>query len=153
MTPPNPINAPNPTDILLNAVLVVSALVWLITQTTKFITARLTGRPARFFDSGGMPSAHAAVIAAAATVIGLDQGLTSPIFGLAVVVAAIVLHDAGRVRWMAGETAERVNELLKRAKSKGTPVPVYRGHRLSEVVVGTLFGIALGAVLFYQLYP
>ncbi len=141
----------NPADILLNPVLVVSGLVWLIAQTTKFITARLSGRPAGFLDTGGMPSSHAAVIAAAATVIALDQGLASPLFGLAVIVAAIVLHDAYRVRWMAGETAERLNASLRRTKLK--PVPVYRGHRLSEVAIGILFGIALGAVFFYQLYP
>lgn len=140
----------NPADILLNSVLVVSALVWLIAQTTKFITGRLAGRKVRFFDTGGMPSAHAAVIACAAAVIGLDQGFASPLFGLAVVVAAIVLNDACGVRWMAGETAERVNQL---AKGKGKTIAVYRGHRVSEVVIGTLFGIALGALFYYQLYP
>lgn len=144
---------PNLTDILLNPVLVVSALVWLFAEATKIVTTKLLGQPVRPFASGGMPSAHAAIVTAAAAVIALDQGLTSPLFGLAVIVAAIVLHDACRVRWMAGETAERLNHLLKQSKSKLSPVTVYRGHRLSEVVVGSLFGIVLGALFFSQLYP
>ena len=139
---------PNVTDILMNPVLVVSGLVWLIAQTTKYVTARVNGQPDRFLDSGGMPSSHAAVITCAATVIALDQGLASPLFGLAVILCAIVLYDSCRVRWMAGETAARLNTLLK----KGERVAVHRGHRISEVAVGAGFGVALGATLYFWVY-
>lgn len=138
----------NPTDIFLNPVLIVSGLVWLLAETTKVVTARLIGRPAGVFDSGGMPSGHAAAVSAATATIALDQGLASPLFGFAVVVAGIVLHDSFRVRWMAGETAERVN---RSGKGKDL-VKVHRGHRLSEVVVGTAFGIVLAAVLYGWIY-
>ncbi len=136
-------------ELLLNPVLVVAGLVWFLTECTKAVTARLTGRDARLFDSGGMPSGHAATICAAATAVGLDQGFASPLFGFAVIVAAVVLHDSFRVRWMAGETADRVNALKKGAAKR---LPVHRGHRLSEVAVGAVFGVALGVVLYYWLY-
>lgn len=141
-------NLPNLADLLLNPVLVVAGLVWLFAESTKVVTARLNGQPARFFDSGGIPSGHAATICAATTVIGLNQGFASPLFGFAVIVVGIVLHDSFRVRWMAGQTAERINELSK----KSAAVAVHRGHRLSEVAVGAGFGVALGATLYYWLY-
>jgi acid phosphatase family membrane protein YuiD len=135
-------------DILLNPVLIVSVLVWFFAECTKVVAGKILNRPVKIFASGGMPSAHAAIICSAATVIALDQGFASPLFGLTVIVAAIVLHDSYRVRWMAGETAERVNALSK----KGPKISVHRGHRLSEVIVGGLFGIVLSAVLYGWLY-
>lgn len=141
------LSIPSISDVFLNPVLIVSGLVWLFAEVTKVVTARLTSRSAGLFDSGGMPSGHSAVIAAAVSVIGLEQGFASPLFGFAVIVAGIVLHDAFRVRWMAGETAERVNALSRKGRQK-----VHRGHRLSEVVVGVLFGIALAVTLYNALY-
>lgn len=139
----------NPADIILNPVLVIAGLVWLTTELTKQLIGRSQGR--LWFDPGGMPSGHAAVIAATATVIAMTEGLSSPIFALAVVLWGIIVSDAHRVRWSVGEQAVRLNKLSARAKLK--PLPVVRGHRLSEVIIGTLFGIALGATFFSVIYP
>lgn len=91
-------------------ILAVSALIWLITQTTKYLVGRAT-RPQKFLDTGGMPSVHAAVIVGTTTAIALQDGTDSAAFALGVVVSAIVMHDAVRVRWPLGETAARVNDL------------------------------------------
>ena len=139
----------NPADILLNPVLVIAGLVWLTTELTKQLVGRSRGR--QWLDPGGMPSGHAAVTAAAATVIAMTEGLSSPVFALAVVLWGIIVSDAYRVRWSVGEQAVRLNKLSARAKLK--PLPVVRGHRISEVVVGTLFGVAIGATFFYVIYP
>ena len=139
---------PNVADILMNPVLVVSGLVWLTTELIKQMIGRSQGR--RWLDPGGMPSGHAAVTAAAATVIAMTEGLSSPIFALAVVLWGIIVSDAYRVRWSVGEQAVRLNKLSARAKLK--PLPVVRGHRPSEVVIGTLFGVAIGATLYFWIY-
>lgn len=138
----------------LSPVIIVTALVWLVTQTLKWQISRRRNPAAKFSDTGGMPSAHAAVITSAVVVLALHSGINSDGFALAVVVATIVLHDAYRTRWSVGVQAERLNELIKRQGAKGLqPVTVYRGHRGREVIAGVIFGGVLAALLNYLLYP
>lgn len=139
------------TDVLTNPVIVLSLAAWLLTQTTKYLLARPKNPQARLSDPGGMPSSHAAVVAAATTVIGLDAGIDSNLFGLAIVVTAIVLHDAFRLRWAVGEQSVRTNEIIKRVKLQLPPVVVWRGHRLREVIVGFVIGTIVAGAL-YQLF-
>ncbi len=131
-------------------ILSIAALTWLVAQTTKFLVGLVT-QPQKFLDTGGMPSVHAAVIVSTTTAIGLAHGTDEPAFALAVVVSVIVIHDAVRVRWPLGEATERLNELS--AKEKLTTLTVFRGHTVSEVAVGAVYGAALAAVLYQLLYP
>lgn len=140
-------------EIFHNPVIIVSAIVWLAAECTKYLVSLEFGNTkAKFFDPGGMPSAHAAIISAAGTVIALRSGLDSDLFGLAVVVAAIVFHDAYRVRWSVGQTAERLNEVLKKTKAGVAPVAVWKGHRIREVAAGAVFGVVLAWISYQVLY-
>ncbi|MEX2430282.1 MAG: divergent PAP2 family protein, partial [Patescibacteria group bacterium] len=93
----------------LSPVLVISGLVWFTAEVTKYLISRTADPERHFLDSGGMPSAHTAIIVSATTAIALAEGIGSPLFALAVVVSAIVMHDAVRVRWPLGEATERLN--------------------------------------------
>lgn len=135
-----------------NPVLIITAVSWLVAEVAKYAGRRLSGSPARFGDTGGMPSGHAAFVTAAATVIGLEAGFDGPLFALAAVVVAIVLHDAVRLRWAVGEQATLLNLLLQKAQLGSAPVIVWRGHRLREVLVGSLLGIALSGLLYWWWY-
>ncbi len=136
-------------ELLTNPIITVGFCCWLVAQTTKYLLALVARHPVHFSDSGGMPSSHAAVVGSTVVVAGLSAGLASDIFGLAVVLAAIVLHDAYRVRWSVGEQAERLNQLLAQAKTGNTaPVVVWRGHRIREVIVGLLLGVTLSWGLY-----
>lgn len=140
-------------ELLANPVVTLSLFAWLIVQTAKFIGNRRRDSQAKFSDSGGMPSSHAAVIGAATTVIGLADGVESSLFGLAVVVMAIVVHDAFRLRWAVGEQAARLNLITQQEHLKNVPpVVVWRGHRLREVAVGLGLGSALAAVGYLVVY-
>lgn len=140
-------------DIFDNPVIVISVIVWAAAEVSKFIIRRLFGdQSGKLFNPGGMPSAHAAFIAGAATVIALTSGLASPLFGLAVVVAAIVFHDAYRVRWSVGQTADRLNQVISQTKAKTKPVVVWKGHRIREVAAGAVFGVILAWVSYLTLY-
>lgn len=121
--------------------LTVVALIWLIAQTTKYLVGSAHRRQRKFLDTGGMPSVHAAVIVGTTTAIALQYGIDDPAFALGVIVSIIVMHDAVRVRWPLGETAIRVNELSKTAKL--SPVRVFPGHRVSEVLIGAAYGALL----------
>ncbi|MEX2043482.1 MAG: divergent PAP2 family protein [Patescibacteria group bacterium] len=119
-------------------VLSITALTWLIAQTTKYLVGSAHHRRRKFLDTGGMPSVHAAVIVGVTTAIALEYGTDDPAFALGVIVSIIVMHDAVRVRWPLGETAIRVNELARR--SKLPTVAVFRGHRTREVLAGAAYG-------------
>ncbi|MCH80501.1 hypothetical protein A2U01_0001270 [Trifolium medium] len=48
-------------------------------------------------QAGGFPSSHSSATVACATLLGLERGLSDPIFGLAVVYAGLVMYDAQEV--------------------------------------------------------
>ncbi len=132
--------------------IVIVALVWLISETLKYLIRLKTEERAYFGDSGGMPSSHASVMAATATVAGLQDGFDSSVFGLAVVVTAIVAHDAVRLRGMVGSQGTRLNALLAASQlADKSPLYIWRGHRLREVAAGLVLGSVLATGLHYAL--
>lgn len=100
------------------------------------------------FRSGGMPSAHSATIMSIVTVIGLKDGFDSGLFGLSVMVAMIVMYDAMKVRRSSGEQGVAIAALIKEQNSKVKIPYVAKGHLLEEVIVGAIFGVAIGIVVF-----
>ena len=58
-------------------------VIWDLVATHKFNFKRILG-------AGGMPSSHSAVVTSLATMIGLSQGIESPIFAVAVIFAFVV---------------------------------------------------------------
>ncbi len=132
---------------------------WTIAQTIKMsVDLARTGRPdlSYFVSTGGMPSAHSALVSALATSIGLTEGFDAPVTIVAVALAGITMFDAAGVRNAAGHQARILNKMLDE---------LFRGHRLSEgrlkellghtrleVFVGMLLGI-LTAMLIVSLWP
>lgn len=98
--------------------------------------------------TGGMPSAHAATIMSVWVVILLKDGPSSGLFGLATVVAAIILLDAIKVRRSSGEQGLALTALMKEQHSK-VPLPrVAQGHTPLQVAVGTLLGLIIGTLVY-----
>jgi acid phosphatase family membrane protein YuiD len=132
------------------SVILISLAAWFFTQCLKTLIGRMRGLKPKFTDTGGMPSGHATFITSAVTVIGLRDGIDSSVFGLAVVIAAIVIHDAIRLRWAVGQQALRLNALIKAAHGKPEEfVAVWLGHRIREVSVGAFIGV-VGSWLLYS---
>lgn len=102
----------------------------------------------KVLDSGGMPSAHTAVLSSATMVIGLADGLNSGVFALAVVVLAIVMHDAIRVRRSSGEQGLAISQMIKEQKSSIKIPRIYKGHTPLEVIFGLILGIIVGSIVF-----
>ena len=125
---------------------------WLVAHCIKYAISLIkksgTSFSEQLFMSGGMPSAHSAVIVATATSIGLGEGFDSAIFALAAAVTLIVIYDASHVRYMAGRTAEVVNQLTMQRKQAALPIHVSRGHTLTEVLAGCALGVVIGVVVF-----
>ncbi len=106
------------------------------------------------FSTGGMPSSHSAAVSSLTTAIGIQEGVSSPVFAISVVVSLITMFDAQGIRRHAGVHASFINRLVE-----ATPIIVKEGntnktlkellgHRPIEVVVGALFGIGISILLY-----
>lgn len=100
------------------------------------------------FKSGGMPSDHSATVASITTVVGLTQGIRSPLFAVCVVFAIIVLHDSCHVRLSVGLQGEALKSIMPSSKKRNT-FPINHGHKTSEVLVGVSIGVIVGVVIFF----
>lgn len=98
--------------------------------------------------SGGMPSSHSAGITALATVAGIKNGLDSPIFGLALTIAVLVIYDSFKVRRATGLNTLAIRKLQKDTKEKVVPHTLLaKGHTPLEALAGTALGLVLGYTL------
>lgn len=106
----------------------------MIAQGAKLVSALiLTHRvDLRFFVStGGMPSAHSAMVTGLAASVGLTEGFDSAAAMVAVSFAAVTMFDAAGVRRAAGQQAAVLNEIIGE---------LFRTHRLSEKRLKELLG-------------
>ena len=106
-----------------NYILTVSLFAWTVAQVSKTaIHAFLCGKfqAERLWGAGGMPSSHSALVCALAVSAAKSEGMASPIFALALVLALIVMYDATGVRRETGNQAKVLN--LMRWQSPCEPV-------------------------------
>ncbi len=100
--------------------------------------------------AGGMPSSHSAVVAGLATLIGKYEGVGSPIFALAFIVAFVVMYDACGVRRAAGKQAALLNKLIETPGLTGMQVSErlveVLGHTPVQVFVGAMIGVIVGVI-------
>jgi len=132
--------------------LVVIALGWVVAQGLKYVFAviktKRIGNFRQFYTSGNMPSSHSACVVGLATVVGLKDGTGSALFGIAFLLACIVMYDAVMVRRSSGEQGLAIQELIKLGKAKIVLPRAAKGHTPAEVLVGAALGIILGVVVF-----
>ncbi len=100
-------------------ILISIALAWLVCQAIKIAISRKT---TTFWQLGGMPSAHSALVGGLATAVTLQEGYTSPISAITYVLAAIVIHDAVHIR---------------------------KDHNLTEIIAGLAIGFFVVLALSY----
>ena len=106
----------------------------------------------RLFSTGGMPSAHSAFVSALTVSVGLVEGWSSAAFTVSVVLAAIVVFDAIRLRRTVDHHSRVLHALIALLPDKRPAFnPPVVGHSTSEVVVGIAVG-AVFATLAYRLF-
>jgi uncharacterized protein len=137
-------------ELLDNRILVVSFVAWGISQTLKVIITLLRDRELKlsdFVNPGGMPSSHSALVSALATGIGLQDGIRSSTFALAVVFASVVMYDAAGIRQAVSIQARILNrvldEYIKRHRWDEQRLRELLGHTRIEVFAGAVLGIAV----------
>ncbi len=122
-------------------------------QILKGFFSVLKGDPTglrAMLQSGGMPSAHTAMVASLLTDILCRYGIRYDAFPIAVVLALIVMHDASGVRQEAGRHAKVINWILRYSSPPHNGVEFFEdiGHTKPQVAVGALIGI--GVTLFFH---
>jgi hypothetical protein len=144
--------------IFYNPALTSTLLAWFLAQVTKVVVYLISERQlnlAKLFDTGGMPSSHAASVVGLASGVGLFRGFSSVEFAVAFVLAAVVIYDATGIRKAAGEQAQTLNriipQLLRGKLLKDIDFKVFKellGHNPLDVVIGFAFGVLSGLVVF-----
>lgn len=141
-------------NIIDNRVLLVATLACLIAQSAKLAIELARNRKFNFrvlVETGGMPSAHSALVTALATGIGQTAGWNSTEFALATIFAVIVMYDAAGVRQAAGKQARILNQIVDEFFSDDQDLNEARlkellGHTPFQVIVGALLGICIAYI-------
>jgi acid phosphatase family membrane protein YuiD len=119
------------TDLFLNSALITAVIAMLLTQVIKIVYYFIIEKRlnwVHFFEAGGMPSSHSALVCSLTMMVGLCEGFDSILFAIAAVFSAIVMYDAMKVR------AEEV------------------GHTLIEVFTGGLLGLVIVLISYFNFF-
>lgn len=140
----------------INEILTVSLLGWFTAQVLKtIINFVLLGKfqLERMWGDGGMPSAHSATVCAMVIATARSEGIASPVFAVASVLAIITMHDAMGVRYETGEQAKVLNQMIEHwidISEKNSPLiqnlhlKEMVGHTPLQVVAGVVVGVVVG---------
>jgi acid phosphatase family membrane protein YuiD len=135
--------------------LIAPIVAWTIAQVTKVVYVSL--RQGRLnlrvlAEMGGMPSSHSAIVMGLTTGIGRINGVSSPLFAIALIFSFVVMYDAAGVRRAAGRQAAILNRLVEDLVAmRGIQEERLRellGHTPVEVLVGAALGILVGLIPF-----
>lgn len=139
-------------------------LVSLIVQLTKFILYSFKhGLKWNYlFTHGHMPSMHSAFAVSLLITVWQLEGMASGTFAVSIALAFLIIDDALRLRMYLGDQGRYLNMLIQTLNLNPKKYPKLKervGHRLSEVIVGALYGAILTIVLIHlvsgriNLYP
>ena len=135
-------------EIITNSILIIPLSTWAIAQVLKVIVILIKKKQLDLrylIISGGMPSAHAAMVSALATSVALIQGLGSVAFGISTILAVIVMYDAAGVRQSVGKQSVVLNRIIRELRFRRPIIEL--GHDLKELVGHTQFQVIIGGLL------
>jgi len=137
---------------MISKVLVVSICAWAVAQLVKVCVVLIREKrlDLRYLvASGGMPSAHSAIVCALATAVAMTQGLNSVVFGVTAILAVVVMYDAAGIRQSVSQQSIILNRIVKELLDKRPRGEVERdlrefiGHTPFQVIVGAVLGILI----------
>ena len=127
---------------------------WITAQFIKMLCSYTRTRSFDFsymVSTGGMPSAHTAMITGLAASIGIVHGFNTAIFCVALAIALVVMFDAATVRRASGMQARLLNqmveELFKQHKFSEKKLAELLGHTRLEVFMGMVVGILVAMIV------
>ena len=104
----------------------------------------------RFFDNGGMPSSHTALVTTLTIGVGRDAGLGSPLFAVTLLFSLYFVFEAAGLRQEVGNQARVLNDLVDELRHTHhldrERLKELVGHTWGEVFGGFIYGLAVAAV-------
>ncbi len=134
-------------QIFKEYILLVPIVTWFASVFFKglFLSLRKQFSFEAALGSGGMPSAHSALVTSVTTAIGIKYWVTSELFAACIVFSTIIIYDAINVRYEAGLHAKALNELTGKEYNFTESI----GHLPQEAFVGSLLGIIVAFILVW----
>jgi len=146
-------------ELLKNYPLIAALLAMLIGQASKIAYYYVIDKKLdfmHFFESGGMPSAHSAMVSALVFATGISYGWGSAHLAIAFSFACIVVYDAVGVRRATGYQSAILNRMIEDIYKSGRisteKLHEFMGHTPLEVFVGLLLGIVVALILYFGVY-
>ncbi|MYB40129.1 divergent PAP2 family protein [Candidatus Saccharibacteria bacterium] len=134
---------------------ITAAGAWLAAQAVKIaISLRQDGLSWQdLVTSGGMPSAHVALVTSMAVVIAMSEGPASPVFGVALTLWGVVVYDAVGVRRATGENTQIIRRIADKLKlgDQRTALHLALGHSPYQVFAGAVLGLGWGWLIYWLL--
>ena len=141
-------------EFVNNPVVYTTFLGWLIAQTIKVVRGVITERRFNFkwfVGTGGMPSSHAAGVAALTTSVALYEGVHTALFGVTLMFFVVVICDAQGVRLATGRQAEILNAILEdiyfKKRIQEAKLKELVGHTPVQVLAGIFLGVLTACVI------
>ena len=146
-----------------NYLITIGIVSWMTAQLIKSVIFLCRNKRIDFktlSGSGGMPSAHSALVRSVAVGTAHEYGFASPYFSLAFTLAVIVMYDAMGVRRAAGQQAKAINAIAEYLRDNKHSLPdegkylrdtvsglnESLGHSPAEVFAGVVLGVCVAVV-------
>lgn len=132
---------------MIHRVAVAALIAGLSAQLLKVIIELIrTGRLnlLRFFDNGGMPSSHTALVTALTIGVGRDAGIGSPLFAVTLMFSLYFIFEATGLRQEVGNQGRLLNDLVDELRQTHhldrERLKELVGHTWAEVLGGLVWG-------------
>ncbi len=106
----------------------------------------------KFFDNGGMPSSHTAMVTTLCVGVGRYAGVDSSVFSLTLIFSMYVVFEAAGLRQEVGKQAAMLNditdELRQTHQLNVARLKELVGHTWGEVLGGFIVGLLIAFLLF-----
>ena len=138
-------------------IILASVCACIVTQLIKVIIILIQKKQLylrAFLTTGGMPSAHSAIVSSLAISVAIVEGLESVAFGISVVLAFVVMFDAAGLRRSVGKQAVILSRIVNALKEQGSIIDFEHdshemiGHTIIQVMMGAFIGVVVSCLWF-----
>ena len=140
---------------MVHRVAVAALLAGLAAQALKVVIELVRTRRLnllRFFDNGGMPSSHTALVTTLTIGVARYAGVGSSLFAVTLLFSLYFMFEAAGLRQEVGNQARVLNDLVDEMRHTHHIDPKTLkelvGHTWGEVAGGFLFGLLVSAVAY-----
>jgi acid phosphatase family membrane protein YuiD len=138
---------------MIHRVAVAALIAGLTAQLLKVVIELVRTRRLdllRFFDNGGMPSSHTALVTTLTIGVGHDAGIGSPLFAVTLLFSLYFIFEAAGLRQEVGNQGRVLNDLVDELRQTHhldrTRLKELVGHTWGEVFGGLVYGVLVAAV-------